>query len=73
MATLLIVGPKSYDPDFEEFASVFDELIETSFQVVGTCNIVGRAPYRAACTTGKIMSHDGHKYGSSLYLHSYTS
>jgi hypothetical protein len=35
------VGPESYDSDFEEFASMHDELIETSFQVVGTCNIIG--------------------------------
>lgn len=43
VATLLVIGPESYDSDFVNFATVCDELIEPSVQAVGATHIVGRA------------------------------
>ena len=60
VATLLIVGPESYDSDFEEFVAVCDELIEPCVQAVGACDIIGRAwfhPRYCAASIGQ-LTHD---------------
>lgn len=69
VATLLVIGPESYDTDFLSFATVCDELIEPSLQAVGATEIVGRAWFHPLYHAESIR-HDtvlpGHALPSSM-------
>jgi hypothetical protein len=69
VATLLIVGPESYNDDFREFAAVCDELMEPSVQAVGACDIIGRAwfhPFYCADVVGHSSVLAGHALPSTM-------
>ncbi|KAL3902882.1 MAG: hypothetical protein SGILL_010658, partial [Bacillariaceae sp.] len=65
VATYLIIAPGSLDNDFEEFAGIFDELIEPSVQAVGAETIVGRALFHPHYNAS-LIGHDNVIAGHAL-------
>lgn len=69
VATLLLIGPESYDDDFEAFSAACDELIEPSVQAVGATDIVGRAwfhPHYKTESIGHSTVIPGHALPSTM-------